>query len=37
VGFIVTNLSRPAGRIVAFYNTPGACEQWTLEDKNTLR
>ena len=28
VGFIVTNLSRPAERIVAFYNQRGTCEQW---------
>ena len=33
VGFIVTNMSRPAERIVAFYNKRGTCEQgainWT--------
>ena len=28
VGFIVTNLSRPAERVVAFYNKRGTCEQW---------
>jgi hypothetical protein len=28
VGFIVTNLARPAERIVAFYNQRGAAEQW---------
>ena len=28
VGFIVTNLSRPADRVVAFYNKRGRCEQW---------
>jgi hypothetical protein len=33
VGFIVTNLSRPAERIVAFYNKRGTCEQWIKEDK----
>ena len=27
VGFIVTNLSRPAERVVAFYNQRGTCEQ----------
>ena len=27
VGFIVTNLSRPAERVVAFYNKRGTCEQ----------
>ena len=29
-GFIVTNLSRPAERVVAFYNKRGTCEQWRL-------
>src|SRR6266699_3193862 len=28
VGFIVTNMSRPAERVVAFYNKRGTCEQW---------
>ena len=27
VGFIVTNLSRPVERVVAFYNKRGTCEQ----------
>src|SRR5260370_7509714 len=27
VGFIVTNLSRPADRVVAFYNKPGTRKQ----------
>jgi hypothetical protein len=27
VGFIVTNMSRPAERVVAFYNKRGRCEQ----------
>ena len=27
VGFIVTNLSRPAERVVAFYNRRGTAEQ----------
>ena len=27
VGFIVTNISRPAERVVAFYNKRGTCEQ----------
>ena len=27
VGFIVTNLSRPAERVVAFYDKRGTCEQ----------
>ena len=34
VGFIVTNLSRPAERVVAFYNQRGTAEQWSL---TTLR
>jgi Transposase DDE domain group 1/Glycosyl transferase family 2 len=28
VGFIVTNMSRPAERVVAFYNKRGTCEQY---------
>ena len=28
VGFIVTNLSRPAERVVAFYNQRGTAELW---------
>jgi hypothetical protein len=28
VGFIVTNLSRPAERVVAFYNQRGKAEQY---------
>jgi hypothetical protein len=28
VGFIVTNMTRPAERVVAFYNKRGTCEQW---------
>ena len=31
VGFIVTNLARPAERVVAFYNQSGACEQFIKE------
>ena len=34
VGFIVTNLSRPAQRVVAFYNGRGTAEQWIKEGKN---
>ena len=30
-GFIVTNLARPAERIVAFYNRRGTCEQYIKE------
>ena len=32
VGFIVTNLSRPTERVVAFYNQRGTAEQWIKED-----
>jgi hypothetical protein len=28
LGFIVTNLARPAERVVAFYNQRGTAEQW---------
>ena len=37
VGFIVTNLSRPAERVVAFYNHRGTCEQWNIEGKNAMK
>ncbi len=37
VGFIVTNLTRPAERIVKFYNGRGTAEQWIKEGKNALR
>jgi hypothetical protein len=33
VGFIVTNLARPAERVVAFYNHRGTCEQYIKEGK----
>ena len=33
VGFIVTNMSRGAERVVAFYNKRGTCEQWIKEGK----
>ena len=33
VGFIVTNMSRPAERVVAYYNKRGTCEQWIKEGK----
>jgi hypothetical protein len=35
VGFVVTNLSRPAERVVAFYNQRGTAEQWIKEGKGT--
>ena len=34
---IVTNLSRPAERIVAFYNQRGTCEQWIKEGKGAIK
>jgi Transposase DDE domain group 1 len=37
VGFIVTNMSRPAERVVAFYNKRGTCEQWIKEGKNAIK
>ena len=37
VGFIVTNLSRPAKRVVAFYNQRGTCEQWIKEGKGAIK
>ena len=37
VGFIVTNLSRPAENIVAFYNHRGTCEQWIKEGKGAIK
>jgi Transposase DDE domain group 1 len=36
VGFIVTNMSRPAERVVAFYNS-GTCEQWIKEGKGAIK
>ena len=37
VGFIVTNLSRPDERVIAFYNQRGTAEQWIKEGKNAIR
>jgi Transposase DDE domain group 1 len=37
VGFIVTNLSRLAERVVAFYNKRGTCEQWIKEGKGEIK
>ena len=37
VGFIVTNLSRLAERVVAFYNKRGTCEQWIKEGKGAIK
>ena len=37
VGFIVTNLSRPAERVVAVYNQRGKAEQYIKEGKHALK
>ena len=37
VGFIVTNMSRPAKNVVAFYNKRGTCEQWIKEGKGAIK
>src|SRR5437773_6398915 len=37
LGFIVTNLARPAERVVAFYNQRGTAEQWIKEGKNAIK
>jgi Transposase DDE domain group 1 len=37
VGFIVTNLGRPAERVVAFYNQRGTAEQWIKEGKGAIK
>jgi hypothetical protein len=37
VGFIVTNLRRPAERVTAFYNHRGTAEQWIKEGKNAVK
>jgi len=34
---VLTNLSRPAERIVAFYNLCGTCEQWIKEGKGAIK
>jgi hypothetical protein len=36
VGFIVTNLTRPPERVVAFYNQRGTAERWIKEGKNAV-
>jgi Transposase DDE domain group 1 len=36
VGFIVTNMTRPAERVVAFYNHRGTAEQYIKEGKNAV-
>lgn len=37
VGFLVTNLTRPAPKVVAFYNQRGTAEQWIKEGKNAAK
>ena len=37
VGFIVTNLARPAERVVAFYNQRGTREQFIKEGKGAVK
>jgi hypothetical protein len=37
VGFVVTNLSQPAERVMAFYNGRGTAEQWIKEGKSAVR
>src|SRR5208282_561013 len=37
VGFIVTNMARPAANVAAFYNKRGTCEQWIKEGKGAIR
>ena len=36
VGFLVTNMTRPAERVVAFYNQRGTAERWIKEGKNAV-
>ena len=36
VGFIVTNMTRPAERVVVFYNQRGTAEQYIKEGKNAV-
>jgi hypothetical protein len=37
VGFIITNLVRPAERVVTFYNQRGSAEQWIKEGKGAIK
>ena len=37
VGFMVTNMSRLAERVVAFYNKRGTCGQWIKEGKGAIK
>ena len=36
IGFIVTNMARPAENVVPFYNKRGTCEQWIKEGKGAI-
>jgi hypothetical protein len=36
-GFIVTDLRRPARKVVAFYNGRGTAERWIKEGKNAVK
>ena len=36
VGFIVTNMTQPAERVIAFYNQRGTAEQHIKEGKNPI-
>src|SRR5271155_2181798 len=37
VGFVVTNMARPAENVVGFYNKRGTCEQWIKEGKGAIK
>ena len=37
VGFLVTNMARPAENVIAFYNKRGTCEQWIKEGKGAIK
>ena len=37
VGFVITDLARPAERIVAFHNQRGTAEQWNKEGKEATK
>jgi hypothetical protein len=37
VGFLVTNMVRPAENVVVFYNKRGTCEQWIKEGKGAIK
>ena len=36
VGFLVTNMTRPAERVAAFYNQRGTAERWIKEGRNAV-